>query len=853
MRHDPTPFDHSTSIDITAVLDPLDRSQVDSAMRAATRRVAPLWQLESFVAVNPYVGLTDMTFSDAARRLDLVAGARSALPDWFYLDALDAGRISVDDLSAAATRTGDGDGAELDELMSGARSAPRPPRRHGEEAIRPAVRTFAEVAAEVTGMEWSTFMIERVAAWAAAHFDSGQAMWRSADRSDGAFAGWRREASVDRTPDVMGLRGFRAHVRALPEDPVEASVAALAALGVTGESIELYLHALLLRLSGWAGFAARMVFEAELAGRSDDTAVELLAVLVCWDAALLAALDDPRVPEAWRAACAVSAAAARTERTPALRRSLVLQEAFDLAEQRRLIDVVSAPVDRRDGVADADGGRSDRARAQVVFCIDVRSEVMRRQLESVAPDVATIGFAGFFGIAIEYVPLAHAHGLAQCPVLLRPGHRVLESIPDPRLRTEAIEGRGRAHAVRRSWKSFKMGAISCFSFVGPVGLVYLPKLFSDGFGRTRPVRRAETEGISPAEVSQLVPDLAPRDEADGSGIAPGDRVDLAEGALRAMSLTAEFAPLVVIAGHGASTVNNPYDNGLDCGACGGHTGEANARVAVAILNDPLVREGLVARGISVPEDTWFVAAQHDTTTDEVRWFDLSGVPATHRDALAALQQDLLDAGRATRRERARRMGLDPDSIGLDAEVVDRSTDWAQVRPEWGLAGCAAFVIAPRHRTLGADLGGRAFLHSYDWHADDGFGVLELLMTAPMVVASWISLQYYGSTVENELFGSGNKTLHNVVGRIGVLEGSAGDLRSGLPWQSVHDGTRYQHEPVRLNVMIEAPLDAMNKILADHPDVAALVDHGWIHLLAIDDAGQVAHRYAGDLRWEPVAA
>jgi len=125
------------------------------------------------------------------------------------------------------------------------------------------------------------------------------------------------------------------------------------------------------------------------------------------------------------------------------------------------------------------------------------------------------------------------------------------------------------------------------------------------------------------------------------------------------------------------------------------------------------------------------------------------------------------------------------------------------------------------------------------------------MTAPMVVTSWISLQYYASTVDNRVFGSGNKTLHNVVGTLGVFEGNGGDLRVGLPWQSVHDGENYQHEPVRLNVMIEAPRDAMTDVLAAHDDVRALCDNGWLHLLSMDDAGHITHRYAGDLTWEPL--
>ncbi|MCA0303927.1 MAG: DUF2309 domain-containing protein, partial [Proteobacteria bacterium] len=128
----------------------------------------------------------------------------------------------------------------------------------------------------------------------------------------------------------------------------------------------------------------------------------------------------------------------------------------------------------------------------------------------------------------------------------------------------------------------------------------------------------------------------------------------------------------------------------------------------------------------------------------------------------------------------------------------------------------------------------------------------LILTAPVVVASWISLQYYGSTVAPQLFGGGNKLLHNVTGGIGVVEGNGGLLRAGLPWQSVHDGERYAHEPLRLSVCIEAPREAMSDILDRHPNVAALFDNGWLHLFALDEAGRMAWRYAGGSRWEPAS-
>ena len=169
-----------------------------------------------------------------------------------------------------------------------------------------------------------------------------------------------------------------------------------------------------------------------------------------------------------------------------------------------------------------------------------------------------------------------------------------------------------------------------------------------------------------------------------------------------------------------------------------------------------------------------------------------------------------------------------------ADIFRRSRDWSEVRPEWGLAGNAAFIVAPRSRTAGLDLGGRAFMHSYDHRQDGDLKVLELIMTAPMVVTNWINLQYYASAVDNRAFGSGNKVIHNVVGQLGVYLGNGGDLMTGLPWQSVHDGNQYQHEPMRLLVVIEAPRDAVGQIIDRHPTVRDLVTNGWMSLVALDN-------------------
>jgi hypothetical protein len=122
------------------------------------------------------------------------------------------------------------------------------------------------------------------------------------------------------------------------------------------------------------------------------------------------------------------------------------------------------------------------------------------------------------------------------------------------------------------------------------------------------------------------------------------------------------------------------------------------------------------------------------------------------------------------------------------------------------------------------------------------------MTAPLVVASWINLQYYASTVDNRLFGSGNKTLHNVVATLGVFEGNGGDLRTGLPWQSLHDGSRLVHEPLRLSAVIEAEEDAIERVIAKHESVRQLVDNQWLHLFRIVPGGAEVFRRRGPGAW-----
>ncbi|MEO8244972.1 MAG: putative inorganic carbon transporter subunit DabA, partial [bacterium] len=325
-------------------------------------------------------------------------------------------------------------------------------------------------------------------------------------------------------------------------------------------------------------------------------------------------------------------------------------------------------------------------------------------------------------------------------------------------------------------------------------------------------------------------------------LTPDKKAQTAAVVLRAMSLTTGHARLVLLVGHGAQVTNNPHESAYHCGACSGQTGEVSSRLLAALLNDPETRAGLPAQGLALPDDTLFVAGLHDTVTDRVTLYRDAPAP-DHAADLARAEAWLAAAGHQARAERALRL-----PCGQGDDLARRAGDWAEVRPEWGLAGCATFIAAHRSATAGRNLQGRAFLHSYDWTHDKGFATLELILTAPVVVASWISLQYYGSTVAPQVFGGGNKLIHNVVGGLGVVEGNGGLLRPGLPFQAVHDGENPAHEALRLSVMIEAPVAAITEVLRKHEAVRALFDNGWLHLFALKD-GKMTSRYRPGLTWE----
>lgn len=801
-------------------MSPASQTLLEAA-REACRRLAPLWPLQHFVAVNPFLGLSGQPFVEACDLIRKVAPGGMQMPLPFYSEKYHAAEIQSEDLKAAlaeasnklpASWAAEAKSLTPSDLLDALVHEPE------EDFTDTEILTIADALDRSSRRDWNTQIIEVISQFCASYYDRGQSAWRQPWGDQPLFTAWRETASLDAKPEVQGLRNFRKFVRTLPETAEEAITHCLAELKVTEADAPDFLHRQLMSIRGWAGYVQYLVREQEMAGKADDSLLHLLAIRLSYDTALLAAFESPSLREFWSPG---------TIDDPSPNRAVLIRLIWQLAHEHSWQRSLFAHL--RDS---KNPGTNSHPSAQAVFCIDVRSEVFRRGLESASSTIQTMGFAGFFGMAIEYLPFGKRDGNLQCPVLLNPSYKIRE-IPagaDKAGVEEAWKKQRLVKRLRHAWNSFKTSAISCFSFVETAGAIFAPKLFKYAF--------APSGKATPCQ-NHFEPTLEVHD--DHSGIPFEDQVALGTGALSHMGLKKNFARLVLICGHGSETTNNPYGSGLDCGACGGHAGHANARVAAAILNAPEVRAGIAKNGIEIPEDTHFIAGLHNTTTDDVTLYDKQTLPATHRDDLQELQKTLAEGGRIARLERAASLGLSPDSPALDRQVRTRAHDWAEVRPEWGLAGNAAFVAAPRARTKHAELGGRVFLHDYHHATDTDEATLELLLTAPMVVGSWINLQYFASTVNNAVFGSGNKVTHNVTSTLGVCQGNVGDLQTGLPLQSVHDGQKWIHQPLRLHVLVEAPRASITAILDKHPGVRDLITNGWVLLFAIEDEGKTIHQ------------
>ena len=815
--------------------------QIQAACAQACQAIAPAWPLDRAIAVNPHWSRIGMPVRQVAARMAVLGGIQVFPTRQSQQQAWAAGRISAADLDHALAKV-PGAAATLThaQCLEALHTAPKVAQ------LPLLIEVLDNDPKRHTRLSWRQAITHQVSQTCAAYFDQHQADWQP-ERSEGLYAFWLDTLQHDHGIGMlMGLPKLGQALQALPRTPQDADRWVLQRLGLPQAVWADYLEAVLLTVNGWASWCAYLGWQARLDGGEDPHLRELLAIRLAWGAILLECKGNAAHSPAFTALQSEwsNAPVLLKEAENALLVDEVWQVALEVGYQRTLAHILTGATRTSTAAQDIE--------IQAAFCIDVRSEPIRRALEAASPAIQTIGFAGFFGLPVAYTPLATQARRPQLPGLLAPGAEVTDSIvssgqgaqaADAALQNDASRARLDRFGLTDQWLAASRWPGAAFSFVEAAGIGYLGKL-GQWLNPAKVVRaRDDLDGL-PVRLRPLCrPQLAGMDVAA--------KVSVAAKVLHAMGLDHKLAPLVLLVGHGSQSSNNAHAAALDCGACCGQTGEVNARSLALLLNEAAVRQGLHGLGIAVPQETVFVAALHNTTTDEIEGFDLDLLPPAARARWDSLQNVFASGGDQVRRERAPTLGLNPSTApsALLDQLRIRANDGAQTRPEWGLAGNAAFVIAPRARTRGVDFGGRSFLHDYDAAQDTDGSVLELLMTAPMLVTHWINWQYNASTCDPLHLGSGNKVLHNVVGgHIGVFEGNGGDLRIGLSRQSLHDGKRWMHEPLRLTVVIDAPQEAIDAVIHKHAVLQQLLNNGWLHLWRFDVAGLLQYAL-GD--WHPV--
>lgn len=615
----------------------------------------------------------------------------------------------------------------------------------------------------------------------------------------------------------------------LPESAEEVVRICLQALHVPKEQEQAFLSRTFSYLAGWAGFVKWKTdwqnskeLEQTPVTLIDFLAVRLILTCIIW-------------PDAGKEKIGKDISVAKT--------ALANLKSNEDTYRKKLLSMLLPEAKKE--LAD-----NSRRNAQLVFCIDVRSEPFRRAIESLG-HYETFGFAGFFGLPVRINEFDTNKNKECCPVLLKPKYVIKEiaAVTNKKDFERYQRGKILMSSCKRFYMQLKYNVSTAFVLAESLGLWcglhMILKSLSPKLSRL--LLSALQRWLKPAISTKVAYELGEEDQEQGMPLQ--EQIGYSETVLRLMGLTADFAKFVILCGHGSTTENNPYASSLDCGACGGNHGGINARLLASILNKRAVRRGLEARGMHIPLDTVFYGALHNTTTDQVELYKQDVANTIYTDLLAQLQKDLKEAQFITNQER----GFKLLSTTPNKDVTRRTQDWSETRPEWGLARNAAFIVAPRHMTKNIMLDGRCFLHSYRFEQDNDGSLLETILTAPMVVAQWINTQYLFSTLNNVVFGSGSKITHNVVGTIGVMQGNGSDLMHGLPLQSVmsSDEQNY-HEPQRLLTIVYAPKDTVFHVIQKHTILKTLFFNQWVHLIVIDPIDRVPYQFNQSAKWLAVA-
>jgi uncharacterized protein YbcC (UPF0753/DUF2309 family) len=482
--------------------------------------------------------------------------------------------------------------------------------------------------------------------------------------------------------------------------------------------------------------------------------------------------------------------------------------------------------------------------AQALFCIDDRECSLRRHLETANPAIETLGAAGFFGIDFLYQGLDDAYPVAQCPNIIIPKHLIKEAHskiqPDQKAKTAKLSNMHfTAHSMFRGWL-----------YTQTIGLGYAVRMAWNVFrpNTKLPGIRTLSEVDSHTHLHLLRESEEPTEDGYLLGFSFTEMADRVGGLLRNIGLTQNFAPLVVIVAHGSSSVNNPHFAAYDCGACSGKPGAPNARAFAWMANHIEVRAILFDRGIEIPVATRFIAALHNTSRDEITYFDNHLLEQHPIPGLAAFQQSMKQALQNNAGERCRWFELGPQSHSKEEahqHVIERSSSIFEPRPEYNHSNNLYAIVGRRELTRDLFMDRRAFLHSYDPQTDAQGDIMVRILSAVIPVCGGINLEYLFSRIDNSVYGAGTKLPHNVIGLLGVANGVEGDLRTGLPQQMIE-----VHQPARLMIVVEQTPAILDKTLTKLGAPREWLDNEWVRFVACHPESRELFLYSVN-GWESI--
>ncbi|WP_091661778.1 DUF2309 domain-containing protein [Alteribacillus iranensis] len=849
--------------------DSLDERDLPAVIKSASRVIAPLHPISAFVARHPWAEMEKQSFDEVAgwlkrsQHVDIYpsfsmihsakergeiddSSLRLAVRRWLNSSSFTIPWATAEKYCLSAVTS---DSLPSDWLLSESvkQLAEEISGLDTENIKQHSMQPLSSWVEDTKGTKLIHVLNRHIIKWCKLYIDDFQAGWTMPYRKKGLYYAWYR--LVQKDPALTAEQ--RKRLKQLPNEAHSALIVTLSDLGISGPEVQRYIETHLLSLPGWAG---AILWRTNQSDQETDLLTEYVAVRIAMEWALLKpflpvkhSYRETRIPvapllaswfywgdltpETW---AQMSAAKQNEYLSFAYRfdentRKKIWLEAWEQTYADQLNKKITTKNDT--------DLHSSTALAQFAFCIDVRSEPFRRHLEKEGP-FETIGTAGFFGLPIKKNELGSSHSHPSLPVILEPQHQLKEKAGKEDY--ESFQKRNQAeNSLSYTFKIMKQNILASLllpEVSGPwlslhmFARSFLPRKTGSALRKLRNdwLRKPETEITLDHEKNENIP----------IGFNEEEKVDYVLQSLKMMGLTENFSPLVVICGHGSQTTNNPYASSLDCGACGGASGGFNARVLATLCNLTEVREALSHKGIHIPEETVFAAAEHNTTVDTLTWIyvpELSEAAKKAFDRIESAMPKVSYNANADRMAELPHLSMRVKNPQDEAQRL--AEDWSEIRPEWGLARNASFIIGERELTKNCNLEGRAFLHNYHWEKDENGEILANIINGPGTVAQWINLQYYASTVAPHYYGSGNKTTQTITAGMGVMQGNASDLLIGLPWQSVmrSDSEPY-HSPIRLLVVIHAPNEYINRLLSNNESFREKVQNGWIKLSSIDPEG-----------------